>query len=74
MEISITTNQTLKVLQVISWIIFIGLCIEAGGTTVNTVITLFINPRGVKKFWEDRIIYLAFERLTTDIFLSLRLQ
>lgn len=52
MEIKITTNQILKVLQVLSWIIFIGLCIEAGGIIVNTVITLFINPPGVANFWK----------------------
>ena len=52
MEIKITTNQILKVLQILSWIIFIGLCIEAGGTVVNTVITLFINPLGAENFWE----------------------
>ena len=52
MEIKITTNQILKVLQILSWIIFIGLCIEAGGIAVNTFITLFINPPGVENFWE----------------------
>lgn len=52
MEIKITTNQLLKVLQILSWIIFIGLCIEAGGIVVNTIITLFINPHGVENFWE----------------------
>lgn len=52
MEIKITTNQTLKVLQILSWIIFIGLCIEAGGIAVNTIITLVINPHGVENFWE----------------------
>ena len=52
MEIKITTNQILKVLQILSWIIFIGLCIEAGGIAVNTFITLFINPSGVENFWE----------------------
>jgi hypothetical protein len=52
MEIKITTNQMLKVLQILSWIIFIGLCIEAGGITVNTFITLFINPLGAENFWE----------------------
>lgn len=52
MEIKITTHQILKVLQILSWIIFIGLCIEAGGIAVNTIITLFINPQGVKNFWE----------------------
>lgn len=52
MEIKITTNQILKVLQLLSWIIFIGLCVQAGAVIVNTCITLFINPDGVKNFWE----------------------
>lgn len=52
MKVKITTSLVLKVLQVLSWIIFIGLCIEAGGTAVNTFITLLINPLGVQNFWE----------------------
>lgn len=52
MDLKITTNQTLKVLQALSWLIFIGLCIEAGGTLFNTIITLFINPLGVENYWE----------------------
>ncbi|THF51748.1 DUF2975 domain-containing protein [Flavobacterium supellecticarium] len=52
MEIKITSNQILKVLQVFSWIIFIGLCVEAGAIVVNTIISLFINPDGVHNFWE----------------------
>lgn len=52
MEIKITTNQILKVLQLLSWIIFIGLCVEAGGIIVNTIITSFINPKGVQNFWD----------------------
>jgi len=52
MEIKITTNQILKVLQILSWIIFIGLCVEAGGIAVNTFISLIINPNGATNFWE----------------------
>jgi len=52
MEIKITTNQILKILQLLAWIIFIGLCVEAGAIIFNTVITLFINPAGVENFWE----------------------
>jgi len=51
MEIKISTKQVLKVLEVLSWIIFIGLCIDAGGLAVNTIITLFINPQAVEHFW-----------------------
>ncbi len=52
MEIKITSSHVLKLLQILSWIIFIGLCIEAGGIAVNTFITLFINPSAVDNFWE----------------------
>ena len=52
METKTTTNQILKVLQILSWIIFIGLCIDAGGTAVNTFITLALNPLGANNFWE----------------------
>jgi len=54
MEIKITTKQILKVLEILSWIIFIGLCVEAGAIIVNTSITLFINPGGVENFWEGK--------------------
>ena len=52
MEIKITTRQILIVLQVISWIIFIGLCINAGSIAVNTIISLFKNGEGTRNFWE----------------------
>jgi hypothetical protein len=51
MEIKITTKQILKVLQILSWIIFIGLCIEAGGVIFNTFYTFVINPINAEKFW-----------------------
>lgn len=53
MEIKITTQQILKVLQVLAWILFFGLAVEAGAIIVNTCITLFINPAGVENFWEE---------------------
>lgn len=52
MEIRITTRQTLKVLYVLSWIIFVGVCIEAGGFIFNAFYTLVINPVGANRFWE----------------------
>ncbi|MCC6372330.1 MAG: DUF2975 domain-containing protein [Bacteroidia bacterium] len=53
MEIKITTSQILKVLYVLSWIIFIGLCIEAGGILFNFFYTLLVNPMGSQMFWKD---------------------
>jgi hypothetical protein len=51
MEIKITTKQLLNVLYVLSWIIFIGLSIEAGGVLSNAFYTLVFNPLVAKNFW-----------------------
>jgi len=50
---SIKTDYILKALQVLSWIIFVGLCIEAGGFTTNTVATLMLGSEGAAKFWKQ---------------------
>jgi hypothetical protein len=49
MEIS--TKQILKILYVLSWIIFVGVCFEAGGFIFNTFFTLVINPVDAKHYW-----------------------
>jgi len=36
-----SNNFVFKSLQIIAWIIFVGLCIEAGGLIVNFVLSLF---------------------------------
>jgi hypothetical protein len=46
------TKQVLKVLHVLSWIIFIGVCIEAGGSIFSAFYTLVINPVNAATFWE----------------------
>ena len=50
---SIKTDYILKALQVLSWIIFIGLCIEAGGFIINTIATLMLSPEGAVNFWKE---------------------
>ena len=40
-------------LQIVAWVIFIGLCIEAGGFLTNTIISSFFNPEAAKKFWSQ---------------------
>jgi hypothetical protein len=39
-------------LNVISWIIFIGLCYEAGAYIFSTIFNLFFNPFGEGKLWD----------------------
>jgi len=49
MEIS--TKQVLNILYVLSFIIFVGLCIDACGFLTNTIYALFINTSVVSHFW-----------------------
>jgi len=50
-DMKISTMQTLKVLYVLVWIIFIGICIEAGGWIFSTFYTLEINPINAHRSW-----------------------
>ncbi|MEI6263858.1 MAG: hypothetical protein WCP74_02070 [Sphingobacteriia bacterium] len=51
MEIKISTQQILNGLCFLSALIFVGLCIEAGGFLTNSIYTLAFNPIGAKYFW-----------------------
>lgn len=51
MEIKIGSKEMLTFLHIIAWVIFIGICIEAGGLIFNTFFALVINPIGAKNFW-----------------------
>lgn len=46
------TRQILNVLYVFSWIIFVGLGIQAGGYLTNAVFTL-VKPEAVKYLWHE---------------------
>ncbi|GAA4324488.1 DUF2975 domain-containing protein [Flaviaesturariibacter amylovorans] len=48
---SSTNNFVFKVLQVIAWIIFVGLCIEAGGLLVNFLFSIF-KPQSVPNLYQ----------------------
>jgi hypothetical protein len=45
------TKTILQILYVFSWIIFIGVCIEAGGSIFSAFYTLVINPVNAATFW-----------------------
>ena len=57
MYMSKRTDFAFKSVNVVSWIIFIGLCIETGGLIVNAIISLFINPMASSRFWGNRNLY-----------------
>jgi cytochrome c biogenesis factor len=50
MEIKIGATLILRVLQILSWIIFIGVCADAGGIIFNTVYALY-KPIAAKYAW-----------------------
>ncbi|HZX72814.1 MAG TPA: DUF2975 domain-containing protein [Cyclobacteriaceae bacterium] len=47
-----STKLMLRVLHILSWVIFIGVCIEAGGSIFSAFYTLAINPINAATFWE----------------------
>lgn len=53
MEIRISSKQILNVLRILCWIIFIGVCFEAGGILFNLFYTMLYNPIGAGFFWNQ---------------------
>jgi hypothetical protein len=44
----IATKQVLRILHVIAWIIFLGLCIKTGSILYSFFVSLFINTIAAK--------------------------
>jgi hypothetical protein len=42
------TRQILIILHILSWILFIGLCVQAGAILYSSFVSLAINPEGAK--------------------------
>ena len=53
MEIKITTKQILQILYFLSWIIFVGLCIQAGAIIVSTIAKMTLDPIDAQKLWQE---------------------
>ena len=49
----LSTKLILQILYVIAWIIFVGVCIEAGAFICNAIFTMLLNPVGAKHFWQE---------------------
>jgi hypothetical protein len=47
------TDNYLKILHIISWILFIGVSIEAGGFLFNALFTIWLKPIAAQKFWTE---------------------
>ena len=50
---SIKTDYILKALNVLSWIVFIGLCLDAGIFIVYTILKLMLEPAEAAKMWKE---------------------
>jgi hypothetical protein len=56
-----TNNFIFKGLKIVSWIIFVGLCIEAGGLIVNFIFSLY-NPESVQNLYQKLDLKEMYER------------
>ena len=56
-----TNNFVFKVLKIVAWIIFVGLCIEAGGLIVNFIFSLY-NPDFVQNLYQKLDLSEMYER------------
>lgn len=45
------TSQVLKSMKVVSWIIFIGICIKAGAILISFIVSLFVNQEATKDLY-----------------------
>ncbi|MEO6136268.1 MAG: DUF2975 domain-containing protein [Ginsengibacter sp.] len=61
MDIRITTKQISVILYVISWIIFIGICIEACAFIFSTFSVFIFDPATAQKFWRPVDLSNVFE-------------
>ncbi len=53
----ITTNQILKFLYILSWIILAGICIEGVAIITSTIATLFLGTDGAGHLWRPVDLY-----------------
>ena len=45
------TSQILKSMKVVSWIIFIGICIKAGAILISFIVSLFVSQEATKDLY-----------------------
>jgi hypothetical protein len=50
---TIKTDFILQALNVLTWIVFVGLCIDASTFIVSTIATLMLEPAQAAKFWRQ---------------------
>ena len=56
-----TNNFVFKALTIVAWVIFVGLCIEAGGLIVNFIFSIY-NPQFVHNLYQKLDLSEMYER------------
>lgn len=69
MQIIITTRHILKALNVLAWIIFIGLCYEAGVWLFNPLVTMYYSESNVQYPGIHQLYHADKGQYFTEIFL-----
>lgn len=57
MQMATTNSTVLKLVNVLSWVIFIGLCIKAGAILISFLVSLLINSDGAKNLYLGLNLY-----------------
>jgi len=67
------TQRILSVMNVISWIVYIGLCIQTGAILISFFISLFFNPDAAKNLLQELNLFdlMQFNRSHYEVFVSL---
>lgn len=73
MEFRITTRQVLQLMLILSWILFIGLCIEAGLFITHAIMTL-VSPGTVQHLWQEADLSALFNTNQNHYFVVLTIQ
>lgn len=59
---STTTKTIVSIMNVLFWIIFIGLCIESGALLVNYLYSVFINPETTYKLYNKLDLSILYKK------------
>ena len=53
MKITDKTKNLITIMKIICWVIFVGLCVEAGGFIVNAFLTHILEGENTNKLWQQ---------------------
>lgn len=63
---TLTNSTILKVMHVLFWIVFIGLCIQTGALITSFLVSLFVSANGAKDLYLGLNLYALYEFSRVD--------